>query len=131
MGGVTVALQASVNHTFASEQFGTVGSKGASIKVFPITLPLSYNQTTTHGSALDLSSYFKQRIYWALPVTPFFINDSAGAVCIGLVPGTAKTDRPKGYAPSDWKIRAFATATESSNGADLSLYTGYIVACGV
>ena len=131
MGGVTVALQSSVNHRLMAEQVGTVGTKGASVKVFKITLPASYNQTTTHGSALDLSSHFKQRVYWALPISPFSINASNGAVCIGLVPGTAKTDRPGGFASSDWKVRAFATATESTNAANLGAYTAYIVACGV
>jgi hypothetical protein len=131
MGGVTVALQSSVNHRLSAEQCGVLGAEGAKIKVFLITLPASYNQTTTHGSALSLASHFKSRVYWAIPVSPFFINDSTGAVCIGLVPGTAKTDRPGGFKVSDWKVRAFATATESTNAADLSLYTGYIMACGV
>ena len=131
MGGVTVALQSSVNHDLSAEQAGVMGAKGASIKVFKITLPASYNQTTTHGSTLDLSTYFKQRVYWALPISPFSINASTGAVCIGLVPGTAKTDRPGGFLPSNWKVRAFATATESANAANLGAYTAYIVVCGV
>jgi hypothetical protein len=100
--------------------------KGASIKVFLITLPTSYD---AGGSAMDLSTYFPKRVYWAVPMSPFFINATTGAACVGLVPGTAKTDRPKGYASSDWKVRAFATATELSG--NLSAYTGYIVACGV
>lgn len=131
MGGVTVALQTAVNHQMGAEQYGLVGAPGASIKMFKITLPASYNQTTTHGSAMDLSSHFKNRVYWALVVSPFFINATNGAVCVGLVPGTAKTDKPGGFSPSNWKVRAFATATESANAANLGAYTGYIVACGV
>ena len=126
MGAVTVAAETAVSHTMNHEVAGGMGYKGASIKVFLITLPASYD---AGGSAMDLSSYFPKRVYWAAPISPFFINATTGAVCVGLVPGTALTARAKGYTSSDWKVRAFATATESSG--DLSAYTGYIVACGV
>lgn len=126
MGAVTVAAETAVSHKMNFEVAGGMGVKGASIKVFLITLPESYD---AGGSALDLSDYFPKRVYWAAPISPFFINATTGAVCVGLVPGTALTDRSKGYTSSDWKVRAFATATESSG--DLSAYTGYIVACGV
>lgn len=126
MGAVSVTAPSAVTHTMNHEANGGVGVKGASIKVFLITLPTSYD---AGGSALDLSTYFTKRVYWAAPISPFFINATTGAVCVGLVPGTAKTDKPKGFASNDWKVRAFATATESSG--NLSAYTGYIVACGV
>jgi len=128
MGAATVALETSVNHTMNTELAGARGSKGASIKAFKITLPGSYD---AGGSALSFATWFPKRVFWAVPMSPMFINASTGAVCIGLVPGTALTTGPKGYTTSDWKVRAFATATESSGSADLSAYTGYIVACGV
>lgn len=130
MGAVTVTAQTTSKSTGQLLTGGRL-PKGAQWKTFTITLPLSYDQTTVHGSALDLSAYFPDRIFFAAPMSPFAINASTGALYVGLVPGTAKTDGEGGFASNDWKVRAAATATESSNAADLSAYTFTMVACGL
>jgi len=126
MGAVTTAID-KTSQKVGAICAGPQNCAGASTKTIKITLPASYD---AGGSALNLSSYFTSRVYWAVPLTPFCINASTGAVYIGLVPGTAKTDTPGGYSPTDWKVRSAATATESSAAANLSAYTGYILVCG-
>ena len=94
-------------------------------KVILITLPASYD---TLGSALDLSTPFPDRVFWAFPMTAIAKDATTGFTQIGIVPGTAKTDGLGGFASTDWVVTSSVSATEAAD--DLSDHVCYIVACG-
>ena len=98
---------------------------GASVKVILVTLTSSYD---AGGSALDMSSLFPDRVFWAAPMTATAKDASTGFTTIGVVPGTAKTDVKGGFASTDWKITSAVGASQASG--DLSDHVCYIVACG-
>ena len=128
MGAVSVGATTPTADKLGAINVGAMGlPKGATVKTFTITMPASYD---AGGSALDLSAHFPDRVWFAAPMAPFAINATTGAIYIGLVPGTAKTDGKGGYASSDWKVRAAATATESAGAANLSAYTFTMFAIG-
>jgi hypothetical protein len=127
MGAVSVGTTVPVDKTMGQLLSGGRLPKGAKVKTFTITLPASYD---AGGSTLDLSAHFKDRIWFAAPMAPFAINASTGAVYVGLVPGTAKTDGQGGFSAADWKVRAAATATESTGAANLGAYTFTMFAVG-
>jgi hypothetical protein len=105
--------------------FGPHGNAGATIKVLTVTPPTTY---TAGGDALDLSSFFRRRIYFAVPINPTVNNGSNTYAQVSYVPGTAKTDLAGGYLPTNGKIQFSAGATESSG--DMSLYAFKLLVCG-
>ena len=95
------------------------------IKVILVTLTTSYD---VGGSALDLSTPFPNRVYWALPMTAIAKDATTGFTQIGIVPGTLKTDGLGGFASTDWTITSSVSAAEASG--NLTDHVCYIVACG-
>jgi hypothetical protein len=106
---------------------GSPTKEAGTEKVILITLTSSYD---TAGSALDLSTPFPNRVFWALPMTAIAKDATTGFTQIGIVPGTVKTDGLGGFASDDWKITSSVSATEVSSTGDLSDHVCYIVACG-
>lgn len=125
MGSVAIASVGSNVFTNELSVGKGVGGKGAVWKVLALTLPTSYD---AGGSTLDMSTYFPNRVFFAVPITASAKNATTGYIQIGLVPGTSKTDGQGGYASTDWKVQCTAGATQSSG--DLSAYVTYVLACG-
>ena len=106
---------------------GPAGSPGATIKVIKV-VPATANYSAG-GVTLDLSSFFKQRIYWCVPMNPTARDATTGFLQVGYEPGTAKTDRAGGFAPADGKYVLSSGATECT-ASDQSAHTLYFVVCG-
>ena len=114
--------------------FGPQGASGAKtvvVKVVPGT-----GNYSAGGVTLDLSTAgglgkdgFKHRVYYCVPMNPTAIDASTGFLQHGYVPGTAKTDAPGGFSPTDGKYVCSAGASEIGS-ADISDHTLYYVACG-
>jgi hypothetical protein len=127
---MTVNTAASVSSRTMVQECGGSPTKAAGTeKVILITLPSSYD---TLGSALDLSTPFPNRVFWALPMTAIAADGATPDTYtqIGVVPGTAKTDGLGGFASTDWKITSSVSAAEVANTGDISDHVCYIVACG-
>jgi hypothetical protein len=113
---------------------GPAGASGATIKVVKVT-PATTNYSAG-GVTLDLSTAgplgsagFKRRIYWAVPMNPTAVDASTGFLQHGYVPGTAKTDAPGGFSPTDGKYVMSTGATEMT-ASDQSAHALYYVVCG-
>ena len=114
--------------------FGPAGASGATVKVIKV-IPATTNYSAG-GVTLDLSTAgplgsdgFKRRIYWCVPMNPTAIDASTGFLQHGYVPGTAKTDAPGGFSPTDGVYVLSAGATECT-ASDQSAHPLYFVVCG-
>lgn len=125
MGAATVATTAAVSQKQVELCSGRRSAKGATIKVFEVTGPSSYD---AGGSTMDLSGFFPNRVFWAFPQNPSVNNGSNTYAQCACKKGTAKTDAIGGYASNDWKLQFSAGATESSS--NMSAYVVTVVACG-
>src|SRR5512137_307493 len=113
---------------------GPAGAAGATIKVIKVT-PATTNYSAG-GVTLNLgtsgplgSDGFKHRVYWCVPMNPTAVDASTGFLQHGYVPGTAKTDAPGGFSPTDGKYFN-DTATTEMTASDQSAHVLYYVACG-
>ena len=121
------AVSTTVSNKMVKMCSGQQNLPGASVKVILVTLTSSYD---AGGSALDMSSIFPDRVFWAAPMTATAKDATTGFTTLGVVPGTAKTDVKGGFASTDWKITSALGATETTSTNSLSDHVCYIVACG-
>lgn len=125
MGAVTVSTTIPTSQKMVQMCGGVAGAKGATIKVILLTLPASYD---AGGSTIDFSTPFPNRVFWVLPMTATAKDATTGFTQIGIVPGTAKTDKIGGFSSTDWKLVSSVGAAEASGS--LADHVTYVVACG-
>lgn len=131
------AIAASVwktNQKMHAMTFGPAGAAGATIKVIKV-VPATTNYSAG-GVTLNLGTSgplgadgFKRRIYWCVPMNPTARDASTGFLQVGYEPGTAKTDAPGGFSPTDGTYVLSSGATECT-ASDQSAHTLYFVVCG-
>jgi len=123
---MTAHSAASTSSRTLVQECGGAPTKNAGYeKVILVTLTASYD---AGGSALDLSTLFPNRVYWALPMTAIAMGAANAFTQVSLVPGTAKTDGLGGFASTDWKVTSSVSEVEASGS--LADHVTYIVACG-